>query len=71
MKIDLISRAQLERVSRRRLKYPLQTAEKDYFLTLALLVIRYVSSSLRQVAAEFSVEKGLCGWISPRSQRLT
>ncbi len=39
MKIDLISRAQLERVSRRRLKYPLQTAEKDYFLTLALLVI--------------------------------
>jgi len=39
MKIDLITRAQLERVSRRRLKYPLQAAEKDYFLTLALLII--------------------------------
>lgn len=39
MKIDLITRAQLERVSRRRLKYPLQSAEKDYFLTIALLVI--------------------------------
>ena len=46
MKIDLITRAQLERVSRRRLKYPLQSAEKDYFLTLALLVID--ESPLRQ-----------------------
>ena len=39
MKIDLISRAQLERVARRRLRYPLQAAEKDYFLVLALLLI--------------------------------
>ena len=39
MTIDLISRAQLERITRRRLGYPLQTAEKDYFLALALWVI--------------------------------
>ena len=45
MTIDLISRAQLERVTRRRLGYPLQTAEKDYFLAVALWVID--QSSLR------------------------
>ena len=39
MKIDLVTRAQPERVSRTGLKYPLHAAEKDYFLTLALLVI--------------------------------
>ncbi len=39
MTIDLISRSQLERITRRRLGYPLQTAEKDYFLALALWVI--------------------------------
>jgi len=39
MTIDLISRAQLERITRRRLGYPLQTAEKDYFLAVALWVI--------------------------------
>jgi len=46
MNIDLITRAQLERVSRRRLKYPLHAAEKDYFLALALLVIDH--SPLRE-----------------------
>jgi predicted nucleotidyltransferase component of viral defense system len=45
MKIDLITRAQLERVARKRLQYPLHTAEKDYFLMLALWVIE--RSSLR------------------------
>ncbi len=46
MKTDLISRAQLARVSRTKLKYPLQIAEKDYFLTLAVWVIDH--SSLRE-----------------------
>lgn len=39
MYIDLINKAQLTYVAKRRLGYPLHVAEKDYFLTLALKVI--------------------------------
>ncbi len=40
--IDLISREKLEHIARTELKYTLQDAEKDYFLTL---VIKFVSES--------------------------
>lgn len=36
MKFDLINKAQLGFVAKKRLQYPLYVAEKDYFLTLAL-----------------------------------
>lgn len=39
MKIDLISRAQLEILNKRGLKYNLQDAQKDYFLALLLKLI--------------------------------
>ena len=34
MKIDLITRAQLEVINKRNLRYPLADAEKDYFLAV-------------------------------------
>lgn len=39
MKIDLLSRAQLEILNKRGLKYHLQDAEKDYFLAVILAVL--------------------------------
>lgn len=35
----LLTRAQLEIINKRRLRYPLQTADKDYFLALVLQII--------------------------------
>jgi predicted nucleotidyltransferase component of viral defense system len=39
MKIDLITRAQLEAINKRNLRYPLADAEKDYFLAVILKII--------------------------------
>jgi len=39
MNLPLITRAQLEIINRRTLRYPLQTAEKDYFLALVMQII--------------------------------
>ena len=39
MKIDLLSRAQLSIINKNSLRYPLATAEKDYFLTIVLQII--------------------------------
>jgi len=39
MKIDLLSRAQLSIVNKNNLRYPLQVAEKDYFLAVVLQII--------------------------------
>jgi predicted nucleotidyltransferase component of viral defense system len=39
LNINLISKEQLSVISRKLLKYPLQTSEKDYFLALTLMVI--------------------------------
>jgi uncharacterized protein len=39
MNIPIISRQQLEIINRRTLRYPLQIAEKDYFLALVLQII--------------------------------
>lgn len=39
MKIDLITRSQLEVINKKGLKYPLADAEKDYFLAIILKII--------------------------------
>jgi uncharacterized protein len=39
MKTPLITRQQLEIINRRTLRYPLQTAEKDYFLAVVMQII--------------------------------
>lgn len=39
MKIDLINRAQLSILNKNNFRYPLQTAEKDYFLAVVLQII--------------------------------
>jgi len=39
MKMPLITRQQLEIINRRTLRYPLQTAEKDYFLAVVMQII--------------------------------
>lgn len=39
MKIDLITRSQLEVLNKRSLRYPLADAEKDYFLAIILKII--------------------------------
>jgi len=39
MNIQIITRQQLEIINRRTLRYPLQTAEKDYFLALVMQLI--------------------------------
>jgi len=39
MNIPTISRQQLEIINRKTLRYPLQVAEKDYFLALVMQVI--------------------------------
>ncbi len=39
MKIDLITRAQIEVINKRNLRYPLADAEKDYFLAVILKII--------------------------------
>ena len=39
MNIPIITRQQLEIINRKTLKYPLQIAEKDYFLTLVMKII--------------------------------
>lgn len=39
MNIPLITRSQLEIINRRTLRYPLQTAEKDYFLSVVMQII--------------------------------
>lgn len=39
MKIDLINRAQLSIINKNNFRYPLQTAEKDYFLAVVLQII--------------------------------
>ena len=39
MKIDLITRSQLEVINKRGLRYPLADAEKDYFLAIILKII--------------------------------
>jgi hypothetical protein len=42
MKIDLITRSQLEVLNKRSLRYPLADAEKDYFLAIILKIIYYI-----------------------------
>ncbi len=39
MKIDLLSRAQLSIINKNNFRYPLQIAEKDYFLAIVLQII--------------------------------
>lgn len=39
MKIDLLTKAQLSVINKNNLRYPLQTAEKDYFLAVVLSII--------------------------------
>src|SRR5664280_2651540 len=39
MNTQIITRRQLEIINRRTLRYPLQTAEKDYFLALVMQLI--------------------------------
>lgn len=39
MKIDLITRSQLEVINKKELRYPLADAEKDYFLAVILKII--------------------------------
>lgn len=39
MNTPLITRQQLEIINRRTLRYPLQIAEKDYFLTVVMQII--------------------------------
>ena len=39
MNLPLITRSQLEIINRRSLRYPLQTAEKDYFLAVVMQII--------------------------------
>ena len=47
MKIDLLSRAQLSIFNKNSFRYPLQVAEKDYFLAIVLQII--YSSKLKDV----------------------
>jgi predicted nucleotidyltransferase component of viral defense system len=47
MNIPLISRQQLEIINRKTLRYPLQIAEKDYFLALVMQIIS--SSTLGEI----------------------
>jgi hypothetical protein len=42
MKIDLITRSQLEVLNKRSLRYPLADAEEDYFLAIILKIIYYI-----------------------------
>ena len=46
MNIPIITRQQFEIINRKTLRYPLQIAEKDYFLALVMLIIS--QSNLRE-----------------------
>lgn len=41
MNHSLITRRQLEIINRKTLKYPLQIAEKDYFLTVVMQILSF------------------------------
>ncbi len=53
-----LNRKQLELINRRTLGYPLQIAEKDYFLALAYnITITYGGIDLSQITEQFNLNR--------------